>query len=63
MQSIMPLAWIHELSRQQTDELASQLGLSTDGMLDNLRKRIKDKWTAVEPFLLSHGAAKGIPCS
>jgi hypothetical protein len=53
----MPLVWIHDLSRLQADELANQLGLSTDGTLDDLRKRIKDKWTAVEPFLPSHSAA------
>jgi hypothetical protein len=54
----MPLGWIHELSRQQADELAGQLGLSTEGTLEELRKRIKDKWTAVEPFLPSHTTAK-----
>jgi hypothetical protein len=60
MHSIMPLAWVDELSRQQAEELACQLGLSTDRMLDELRKRIKEKWTAVEPFLPSHSAAKSI---
>lgn len=28
---VMPLAWIHDLSRQQLEEFAGQLGLSTDG--------------------------------
>jgi hypothetical protein len=54
----MPLAWIHDLPRQQLEGLASQLGLSTDGTLDDLRKRVKEKWTAVEPYLPSQSAAK-----
>jgi hypothetical protein len=43
----MPLAWIHELSKQNLEELALQLGLSTDGTLDNLRKRVKQKWAVI----------------
>jgi hypothetical protein len=38
--------------------LASQLGLSTDGTLDDLRKRVKEKWSTVEPYLPSQSAAK-----
>jgi hypothetical protein len=37
----MPLAWIHELSKQKLEDLAIQLGLSIDGTLDDLRKRVK----------------------
>jgi hypothetical protein len=54
----MPLAWIYYLSKQQVEELASQLGLSTNGTLDNLRKRVKKKWTAIEPYLPSQSAVK-----
>jgi hypothetical protein len=38
--------------------LASQLGLSTDGSLDDLRKRVKEKWTAIEIYFPSESAAK-----
>jgi hypothetical protein len=54
----MPLAWINDLPKQQLEGLASVLGLSTDGTLDDLRERIKEKWTAVEPYLPSQSAAK-----
>jgi hypothetical protein len=51
-------AWIHELSKQKVEELASQLGLSTDGTLSDLRKRVNEKWTAIEHYLPSQSAAK-----
>jgi hypothetical protein len=54
----MPLAWIYRLSKQQAEDLASQLGLYTEGTLDDLRKRVKEKWTAIEPYLPSPSAAK-----
>ena len=54
----MPLAWIYDLSKQQAEELARQLGLSTDGTLDDLRKRVKEKWTAIEPCLPFPSTAK-----
>jgi hypothetical protein len=54
----MPLAWIHDLPKQELEGLASQLGLSTDGTLDDLRKRVKEKWTAVELYLPSQSTAK-----
>jgi hypothetical protein len=38
----MPVAWIYDLSKQQVEELASQLGLSIDGT----------------PYLPSQSAAK-----
>jgi hypothetical protein len=38
--------------------LARQLGLSTDGTLDDFRKRVKEKWTAIEPCLPSPSAGK-----
>jgi hypothetical protein len=49
----MPLAGIHDLSKQQAEELASQLGLSIDGTLDDLRKMLKQKWTIIQPYLPS----------
>jgi hypothetical protein len=55
---MMPLAWIYDLSKQQAEVLARQLGLSTDGTLDDFRKRVKEKWTAIEPCLPSPNAAK-----
>jgi hypothetical protein len=54
----MPLAWIHDLSKQQAEELASQLGLAIDGTLDDLRKRLKQKWTAIQPYLPAPSAVK-----
>jgi hypothetical protein len=54
----MPLAWTYDLSKQQVEELASYLGLFTDGTLDDLRKRVKEKWIAIEPYLPSQSAAK-----
>jgi hypothetical protein len=55
---VMPFGWIHDLPRQQVKELAGQLGLLTDGTLIDLRKRVKQKWAAIEPYLPSPSAAK-----
>jgi hypothetical protein len=38
--------------------VASQLGLSTDGTLDDLRRRVKEKWTAIEAYLPSQSTDK-----
>jgi hypothetical protein len=54
----MPVTWIHDLSKQHEEELASQLGLTIDGTLDELRKRVKERWTDMEPYLHSQSAAK-----
>jgi hypothetical protein len=56
----IPLAWIHELPKQQLESLAGQLNLSTEGTLDDLRKRVKDKWTTIEPYLPPHTTAKSL---
>jgi hypothetical protein len=56
----MLLAWIYELSKQQLEELASQLGLPTDGALDDLRKQVRDKWTTIQPYLPPPSAAKSL---
>jgi hypothetical protein len=53
----MPQAWIHELSKQQVEDLASQMGLSTNGTLDELRKQVKEKWIAIEGYLPSQKSA------
>jgi hypothetical protein len=34
----MPLAWIYDLSKQQLEELCSQLNLTAGSTLDGLRK-------------------------
>jgi hypothetical protein len=57
MPATMPLAWLHDMSKQQLEELASQLALKADGTLEDLRRRVKEKWTAVEPFLPSPSTA------
>jgi hypothetical protein len=53
----MPLAWLHIMSKQQLKDLASQQGLKADGTLDDLRRSVKEKWTAIEPFLPSPSTA------
>jgi hypothetical protein len=58
MLDTMPLSWIHDLPRQQVEELAVQLGLPMDGTLDDLRKRVKERWSAIEPYLPSQSTAK-----
>jgi hypothetical protein len=57
----MPHAWIHQLSKQQLEELASQMGLPTNGTVDELRKRVKEKWTAIEAYLPSQSTDKSSP--
>jgi hypothetical protein len=47
----MPLAWFHNLSREEAEKLASELSLSTQGTLDELRKRLKEKWKTLEGYL------------
>jgi hypothetical protein len=49
----MLLAWIHDLSKQQVKDLASELGLSTDGTLDDLRRGVKKKGITIEAYLPS----------
>ncbi|PNF24643.1 hypothetical protein B7P43_G00738 [Cryptotermes secundus] len=54
----MPSAWIHSLSKQQAKRLAIELGVSMDGILDDLRRRLKEKWSSLEPHLPSQLTAK-----
>jgi hypothetical protein len=39
----MPLGWIHDMPKQQLQDLACELGLSIEGKLDDLRVRVKEK--------------------
>jgi hypothetical protein len=56
----MPLAWIHDLPKQQLKELATQLGLPKDRTLDDLRRKVKQKWEVIKPYLPSPTAAKSL---
>jgi hypothetical protein len=47
----MPLTWIHNLPREEAERLAVELGVTGQGTLDELRKRLKEKWRMVEQFL------------
>jgi hypothetical protein len=47
----MPLAWIYNLPREEAEKFASELGVSVQGTLDELRKRLKEKWRALEVCL------------
>ncbi|PNF19609.1 hypothetical protein B7P43_G16647 [Cryptotermes secundus] len=47
----MALAWIHNLPRERAEKLASELGVSVQGTLDELQKRLKEKWRALEVCL------------
>jgi hypothetical protein len=48
---IMPLGWIHNLPREEAEKLANEFCMSTQGTLDELRRKLKDKWRAVESYL------------
>jgi hypothetical protein len=47
----MPLGWIHNLPREEAEKLAVELGVSVHGTLDDLRKKLKEKWKALEQYL------------
>jgi hypothetical protein len=47
----MPLGWFHNLLREEAEKLVNELGVSTQGTLDELRRKVKDKWRAVETYL------------
>jgi hypothetical protein len=57
----MPRAWINNLSKLQLEQLASQLSVPTDGALDDLRRRVREKWTTIEACLPSPGSPKFSP--
>ena len=50
----MLLTWIHHLPREEAEKLAVELGVSAQGSLDELRKKLKDKWRALEAYLPPH---------
>jgi hypothetical protein len=46
----MPLAWIHNIPREESENLGMELSVPVQGTLDDLRKRLK-KWKALETYL------------
>jgi hypothetical protein len=40
----MPLAWIHSIPKEEAEKLAMELGVPVQGTLDELHKRLKEKW-------------------
>jgi hypothetical protein len=59
----MPLAWIHSLSRKQAEQLATELGISVEGTLDDVRKRLREKWSSLQQHLPSQMQAKSEPAT
>jgi hypothetical protein len=57
MPATMPLAWLHDMSKEQLEELASQLGLKADGTLDDLRRRVKENGPPLNPSCLQPSTA------
>jgi hypothetical protein len=47
----MPLAWIHNLPKEEVEKLAMELGVPVQGTLDKLHKRLKEKWKALQTYL------------
>jgi hypothetical protein len=47
----MPMGWIHNLSREEAEKLAMELSVPVQGTLDELRKRLKEKWKVLETYL------------
>jgi hypothetical protein len=47
----IPLAWIHNLPREEAGKLAMELGFPVYVTLDELRKRLKEKWKALETYV------------
>jgi hypothetical protein len=54
----MPLTWIHNLPKGEAEKLAVELGVPVDGTLDDLRKRLKEKWRLMENYLPPQFTAK-----
>ena len=44
----MPLRWLYCLSRPQAEQLAVELGISTEGTFEELRERLANKWSSWE---------------
>jgi hypothetical protein len=47
----LPVAWIHNLPKEEAEQLATELGVPVQVTLDKLGKRLKEKWKAVETYL------------
>jgi hypothetical protein len=47
----MPLVWIHNHPKEETEKLAMELGVLVQGTMDKLLKRLKEKWKAFETYL------------
>jgi hypothetical protein len=47
----MPMSWIHNLSKEEAEMVAMELSVPVQGTLDELRKRLKEKWKALETYL------------
>jgi hypothetical protein len=54
----MPLAWIHNLHREDAEKLARELSVPVQGTLNDLRKSLKEKWKALETYLPPQSADK-----
>jgi hypothetical protein len=50
MLSTMPLGWIHNLPREEAEKLAVELGVSVQGTLYDLHKKLKEKWKVLEQY-------------
>jgi hypothetical protein len=57
----MPTAWINTLPKSQLEVFASQLGLPTDGTLDELRRTVREKWVLVEACLPAPVGGRPLP--
>jgi hypothetical protein len=47
----MPLACIKNLPKEEAEKLAIELGVPVQGTFDEFRKRLKEKWNALETYL------------
>jgi hypothetical protein len=47
----MPMCCINNLSRDEAEKLAMELSVPVQGTLDELRKRLKEKWKVLETYL------------
>ncbi|PNF40121.1 hypothetical protein B7P43_G10002 [Cryptotermes secundus] len=54
----MPLKWIHDLSREEAERLAVELSVPIHCSLEELRKRVKEKWKVLETYLPPQRADK-----
>jgi hypothetical protein len=43
----MPMDWIHNISKEEAEKLAMELSVPVQGTLDELRKKLKEKYKAL----------------